>query len=363
VRNGDRTMIEKQTVTMHFPSSPQQWTAVHHQQIEQAALALRAGELVAFPTETVYGLGADARSESAVQMIFMAKGRPSDNPLIVHYADLECLRQAFPSLPTVAEKLLQAFAPGPLTLILPRCPGIADRVTAGLSTVAVRIPAHPLAAALLRAADIPVAAPSANRSGRPSPTKATHVYQDLKGRITYLLDGGEAAVGLESTVVDVTQHPPAILRPGGVTQAALEKVIGPVQPAAIAPLTDAEAPRAPGMKYRHYAPQGKMILFAGHEENVRQTIQQQADAARQAGQTVGILTTEEHRSAYSADLVLACGRRSDPESVAQGLYHTLLQFDQAGIQLILSETFPLEGLYFAVMNRLLKAADGQVYTV
>lgn len=357
-------MREKQTVTIHFPSSPQQWTAVHHKQIEQAAQALRAGELVAFPTETVYGLGADARSESAVERIFTAKGRPSDNPLIVHYADLEHLRQAFPSLPVVAEKLFQAFSPGPLTLILPRCPGIADRVTAGLSTVAVRIPAHPLAAALLRATDIPVAAPSANRSGRPSPTKAAHVYWDLKGRIAYLLDGGEASVGLESTVVDVTCHPPVILRPGGVTQSALEEVIGTVKPAVVDPLMDAEAaPRAPGMKYRHYAPRGKIILFAGQEEKMQQAIQQQANIARQAGQTVGILTTEEHRSAYSADLVLACGRRSEPETVAQGLYHTLLQFDQAGMQLILSETFPLEGLYLAVMNRLLKAADGQVHTV
>lgn len=356
-------MIEKQTVTIHFPSSPQQWTADHHRQIEQVAQALRAGELVAFPTETVYGLGADARSDRAVEAIYAAKGRPSDNPLIVHYADLERLRQAFPSLPAIAEKLLQTFSPGPLTLILPRCAGIADRVTASLSTVAVRIPAHPLAAALLRAADIPVAAPSANRSGRPSPTKAAHVYQDLKGRIAYLLDGGEASVGLESTVVDVTHRPPVILRPGSVTQSALEEVIGVVQPAAITPLTDTKVPRAPGMKYRHYAPQGKMILFAGHEEKVQQAIQQQADAARQAGQTVGILTTEEHRSVYSADLVLACGWRREPETVAQGLYHTLLQFDQAGIQLILSETFPLEGLYLAVMNRLLKAADGQMHTV
>lgn len=325
-------------------------------EIQHAAKTLQQGELVAFPTETVYGLGADARSEQAVQAIFKAKGRPSDNPLIVHYAEITQLQRDFPSLPPQAEKLMKAFWPGPMTLVLPDNSGFAPQVTADLSTVAVRIPRHPLATALLRRAGIPIAAPSANRSGRPSPTQAEHVYADLQGRISCLLDGGASEFGIESTVIDVTQPVPVVLRPGSITLEDIIHVLGEAIDGSSLPQNH-QVPRAPGMKYRHYAPRAELLLCTGTLPEMTAKIKRVALEEMKKGKRVGILTTEENQAAYSADLVFACGYRNIPKTVARLLYKGLHLFDQKGMDLILTETFPEQGSYVAVMNRLKKAAN------
>ncbi len=328
------------------------------EELIRAARCLREGGLVAFPTETVYGLGAIATSEQAVAQIFAAKGRPSDNPLIIHIGDRDQLGDWVSQFPDVAGKLVHSFWPGPLTLVLPHQGNLAPNVTAGLHTVAVRMPSHPVALALLQLAGEPVAAPSANRSGRPSPTQAAHVWHDLEGRLDILLDGGETGVGVESTVVDVTGEIPVLLRPGGITVEALSQAVGRVE---VDPgLKQESIPRSPGMKYRHYAPQGEMWLVEGKEENVLARIRELGTAAMRKGRKVGILTTEEHVDEFQADVVVPCGRRSDPDSVARGLYQALRNFDASGVDFILAETFPEKGIFYSVMNRLRKAADGKV---
>jgi L-threonylcarbamoyladenylate synthase len=330
-------------------------------EIREAARLLREGGLVAFPTETVYGLGANATDDRAVARIFAAKGRPDDNPLIVHIGRKEEFRLWGVETET-ATRLIERFWPGPLTLVVPLSGAIAPNVTAGLSTVAIRMPSHPVALALLQEAGVPVAAPSANRSGRPSPTEGRHVWQDLSGRIDVLLDGGPTGVGVESTVLDLTGKVPVLLRPGGVTLEELEEAAGPVH---IDPglLKQGEKPRSPGMKYRHYAPEGEMWLVAGEEEKVRQRIREMTRQARREGRKVGVLTTEESRDLYDADVVVACGQRSNPASVASRLYAALRRFDEERVDLILAETFPETGLFRSVMNRLHKAANGNVIRV
>lgn len=331
-----------------------------HPAIREAAQILREGGLVAFPTETVYGLGADARSEKAVSRIFTAKGRPGDNPLIVHIGQVSKLRDLIAELPPKGESLIRRFWPGPLTLVLPHKGTVARKVTAGLDTVGVRMPSHPVALALLQESGLPVAAPSANRSGRPSPTEAEHVWEDLGERIDGLLDAGPTGVGVESTVVDVTGPVPLLLRPGGVTLEELRETVGEVR---VDPGLegDEHPPRSPGMKYRHYAPEGEMWLVEGSGEALVQRIRRLAEEARRDGRRVGILTTEENRHRYEADRVVACGRRNEPESVAHHLYRSLREMDRAGVDYILAETFPAEGLFRSVMNRLHKAAGGRVY--
>lgn len=332
-----------------------------HPAIREAAARLRAGELVAFPTETVYGLGADATNDAAVQAIFTAKGRPGDNPLIVHIGTRSQLVDIVTRIPPAAEKLIDRFWPGPLTLVFPSAGKVSTEVTAGLPTVAVRMPDHPVGMALLQTARCPIAAPSANRSGRPSPTEVKHVLDDLSGRISGAIDGGETGFGLESTVLDVTGDVPELLRPGGVTLEQLEQVLGTVKgPASLANGTSEQAPRSPGMKYRHYAPQGEMILVRGSGDEIVQRIQSLTDHYRAQGLKVGVLTTEEHQDDYDADVVIACGRRDNLPSIAHGLYRALRQFDEAGIEYILSETFPESGWGAPIMNRLRKAADGRI---
>ncbi|GAB7387881.1 L-threonylcarbamoyladenylate synthase [Bacillaceae bacterium] len=330
--------------------------------IGEAASFLREGEVVAFPTETVYGLGGNALSAAAVEKIFRAKGRPSDNPLIVHIAHERQLNELVASVPETAERLLRHFWPGPLTLVLPKRPIVPEAVTAGLDTVAVRMPDHPVARALIEAAQLPLAAPSANLSGRPSPTSARHVLEDLEGRIAGVLDGGETGVGVESTVLDVTGEIPLLLRPGGVSLEELQAVIGPVEtdPGL---LGEKETPRSPGMKYAHYAPRGEMWLVEGEGERMRETIRRRAKEGRAAGRKVGILTTAEHVGDYDGDLVLSCGKAGDLRSVAQNLYRVLREFDQAKIDYILAESFPRTGLGAAIMNRLEKAAGGRIIRV
>lgn len=320
-------------------------------QLQEAARLLRGNEAIAFPTETVYGLGANAMNDEAIAKIFEAKGRPSDNPLIVHIGAYSQLEGVVSEIPVVADVLMKHFWPGPLTIILPKKDGISEKVTAGLDTVGVRMPDHPVALALIEEANVPVAAPSANRSGRPSPTLASHVYEDLDGKIAGIVDGGATGVGVESTVIDCTSEVPTILRPGGITKEQLEEVIGPVvlDPA----LKDqTEKPKSPGMKYTHYAPKAPLRIVEGS----RAFIQELVDNKKREGYTVGVLTTEEYQHVYEADVVLSCGVRSDLASVATKLYDVLRTFDTSEVAVIFSESFPNEGIGNAIMNRLTKAA-------
>lgn len=324
-------------------------------QIKEASLLITKNEVVAFPTETVYGLGANAYSDEAVGKIFEAKGRPSDNPLIVHIANESQLQELVNEIPEVAKKLMDAFWPGPLTLVFQKGEGIARQVTAGLATVAVRMPDHAIALSLINESGVPLAAPSANVSGKPSPTLAAHVYEDLCGKIAGIVDGGPTGIGVESTVLDCTTEIPTILRPGGVTKEQLEEVVGivAVDPALV---DDGQAPKSPGLKYKHYAPQAKLILVEGD----KLFLQQQVQIAKQSGKKVGVLTTKENASEYDADIVLPCGSKNDLATVAQHLYEVLRKFDEYEIDVIYSETFPEQGVGKAIMNRLNKAAGGNV---
>ncbi|MED1283700.1 L-threonylcarbamoyladenylate synthase [Bacillus mycoides] len=327
----------------------------YYPQLKEAARLLRENEAVAFPTETVYGLGANAMDDEAIAKIFEAKGRPSDNPLIVHIGTKSQLDGIVREIPPVAEKLMEHFWPGPLTIILPRKKGISERVTAGLNTVGVRMPDHPVALALIEEANVPVAAPSANRSGRPSPTLASHVYEDLNGKIAGIVDGGATGVGVESTVIDCTSEVPTILRPGGITKEQLEAVIGNVSldPAL---KDEKEKPKSPGMKYTHYAPKAPLSIVEGSREFIQRIV----DEKKKEGFKVGVLTTEEYQHVYSADVVLSCGARSDLASVATKLYDVLRTFDASEVDVIFSESFPNEGIGNAIMNRLTKAAGHQI---
>jgi len=337
--------------------------------IERAGLILRRGGLVAFPTETVYGLGASALDEGAVAGIFAAKGRPRDNPLIVHVADREMVERLAAAVPETARRLIDAFWPGPLTLVLPARAHLPVQVTAGLRSVGLRMPAHPVALALIRAAQVPVAAPSANLSGRPSPTTAEHVWRDLRGRIDVLLDGGPAGVGVESTVLDLTGEVPVVLRPGGVTPDELAAVAGEVKldPGVLAAGAETEAggrpPRSPGMKYRHYAPRAPLILVEGGPERVAARVGELAGQFRTAGKRVGILACAETAGRYDGAEVLVAGRRSDPATVAAGLFAALRRFDELGVDVILAEGIEPRGLGLAVMNRLRRAAGRRVERV
>lgn len=325
-------------------------------QIREAAACLARGEIIAFPTETVYGLGGNAKFRDSVRKIYEAKGRPSDNPLIVHVATTEQVREICTDINPMAKKLMDAFWPGPMTLVLPSRGEVSDTVTAGLSTVAVRMPAHPVARALILASGLPIAAPSANSSGHPSPTKAEHVYHDLNEKIAGIIDGGETGVGVESTVVDCTLTPITILRPGGISKEQLEQVAGTVadDPGLTRP---DQIPKAPGMKYKHYAPDATMLLVPAGKEKIQELITDEKNSERR----VGVLTTEENREAFpEADVVLCCGRRSDLKTVAHRLFAVLRDFNSKKVNVIYSETFPETGIGKAIMNRLSKAAGGRI---
>lgn len=321
-------------------------------QITEAAQKLKQNEVVAFPTETVYGLGGNAQSDEAVLKIFEAKGRPGDNPLIIHISNRKQIHSFVKEIPGKAALLMDAFWPGPLTIILEKKEGaLSEKATAGLSTVAVRMPDHPVALALIEASGLPLAAPSANLSGKPSPTTAGHVADDLTGRIAGIVDGGATGVGLESTVVDCTGEVPAVLRPGGVTKEQLEEVVGEVtvDPA----LKDTnQAPKSPGMKYRHYSPDAPLYLVNGEKE----AIQQLVNGKRNEGLKVGVMTTRENKDFYDADIVIACGERAKLETVAEALYDTLRAFNHENLDIIYGEIFPEKGVGQAIMNRLSKAS-------
>ncbi len=329
--------------------------------IREAASIIRDGGVVAFPTETVYGLGADALQSEGAKRIYEAKGRPSDNPLIIHIADPEALLRITTKVPPAAQALAGAFWPGPLTMILPKSDEVPSETTGGLKTVAVRMPDNPVAQALICASGGFIAAPSANLSGRPSPTRAEHVLEDLDGRIPLILDGGEVGIGIESTIVDLTGEVPQILRPGYITSEMIAKVIGPVEddPA----LTDTDEtthPKAPGMKYRHYAPKAELILVSGGRQSVVDRINALAAENREKKIRTGVLCTVETEPRYHADLVRSIGSREDEKSIAQHLYSLLREFDESGMDQIYSECFSELKIGKAVMNRLEKAAGHHI---
>lgn len=325
--------------------------------IQEAGEILREGRLVAFPTETVYGLGADALQEAAARKTYAAKGRPSDNPLIVHIADYEDLKKIAVNIPPETDMLAAHFWPGPLTMIFEKSDLVPYGTTGGLDTVAVRMPEDPVALELIRAAGGFVSAPSANTSGRPSPTTAEHVEEDLSGKIDMILDGGTVEIGLESTILDMTVTPPMILRPGAITAEMLEDVIGPVDADEMPLSAESEqAPKAPGMKYRHYAPKAKLIIVEGDLREEILAIRQLAFAASRGGKQIGIIATSETVPFYNYGVVKDVGTRENEKSIARGLYRVLREFDGEDVDTIYSESFAVQGLGKAIMNRLEKAA-------
>ena len=322
-----------------------------------AAHLLAEGQLVAFPTETVYGLGAHALDRDAVLGIFAAKGRPADNPLIVHIHDRSQL-DGICEVNNLSLRLMDAFWPGPLTIILPKKEAVPYEVTANLETVAVRMPSHPVAAALLKACGLPIAAPSANRSGKPSPTAAKHVFDDMDSRIPLIIDGGESDVGLESTVISLAGEKPCILRPGGVTQAMLEAVIGPVDLAGsiLRPLEKGEKALSPGMMYKHYSPDGQVTLIEGEESQVVEALRRLYAHAASEGHRACVMCFTEHVSALADCHPHDIGHKDDPSEVARRLFATLRDLDDEKMDVIFSEVVPPEGVGLAVMNRLGRAA-------
>ncbi len=333
--------------------------------IAHAAELLRGGETVAFPTETVYGLGADALRPEAVRRIFEAKGRPADNPLIVHVADIAGAEPLVRRVDARAQLLMEHFWPGPLTLVLPKAERIPDAVTAGLPSVGVRLPAHPVAQALIREAGVPVAAPSANRSGKPSPTTAAHVLADMRGRIPLILDGGSCAIGVESTVLDVCGEVPIVLRPGGVTPEMLREVLGEVRvdESALSPLAPDAAPRSPGMKYTHYAPEAAVLIVDGEPGARAARIAALYDAAVEAGERAAILAPVGRCAAYGRRFCYPWGEEADPQSAAAQLFAALRALDARGVKRIFAEAVETDGIGLAVMNRLCRAAGFHIERV
>lgn len=332
----------------------------------KAADILQKGGLVAFPTETVYGLGADALSPEASQKIYEAKGRPSDNPLIVHIADLKNIKVIARDIPKEAYQLAEVFWPGPLTMILNKKDTVPYNTTGGLDTVAIRLPANKIAKDIIARSGGFIAAPSANVSGKPSPTKVEHVIDDLKGKVDMIIDGGKSTLGLESTIVDLSGNEPIILRPGCITKSMLENVIGRVEydNAILSKRMDENLiPKAPGMKYRHYAPEGYLTIYEGSMQNVSAAINKKAKECLEKGKTVGIIATEETKNLYSYGTVKIIGSRKDEDSIAAGLYAVLRDFDDIHAEYIFSESFVGNGLGQAIMNRLLKAAGYRVVKV
>jgi len=330
--------------------------------IQTAAKILQEGGLVAFPTETVYGLGGNGLDGTACEKIYLAKGRPSDNPLILHISEFEELNPIVREISPAAQKLMDAFWPGPLTMVFPKSDTVPEKATGGLDTVAVRFPNHPVARAIIRAAGLPIAAPSANSSGKPSPTRASHVEFDLNGKIDMIVDGGAAEWGLESTIVDVSGEIPMILRPGAVTKEMMEEVVGTVEidPAILQkPAADLK-PKAPGMKYTHYSPKAEVILVKGDEKAVADEINKLAAEDMAHGLKTGVMATEETKNLYKADIVLSLGSRDRPEEIGANLFKFLRKFDFLGAERVYSEVFSEEGEGMAIMNRLNKAAGYQV---
>ncbi len=329
--------------------------------LREAGEIIRRGGLVAFPTETVYGLGGDALNPESSRKIYAAKGRPSDNPLIIHICRFEDIGEIVREMPWEAVKIAAAFWPGPLTMILPKADSVPRETTGGLDTVAVRFPSHPAARKLIEYGGGYIAAPSANRSGKPSPTSAKYVCEDMDGRIDVIVDGGEVGIGLESTILDFTSDTPRILRPGFITQEMLDHVLGKVDiDVTIMDGSSGEAPKAPGMKYRHYAPEGCMVIVEGSPDQVTAYINARTEADRKRGEKTGVIGTAEVLEQYRADVVKCIGSRNAEADIARNLFSILRELDDEKVTRIYSESFPARGLGQAIMNRLLKAAGYRV---
>lgn len=339
---------------------------ISEEDLNIASKILRNGGLVAFPTETVYGLGADALKAEAAKKIYEAKGRPSDNPLIIHIANTSDLYHLAEDIPEKAFRLAETFWPGPLTMILKKKAIVPYETTGGLDTVAIRLPANKIARQLIAKSGIYIAAPSANLSGKPSPTKAEHVITDLDGKVDMIIDGGNATLGLESTIVDLTGKETYILRPGCVTKTMLENIIGEIQydPAILSEKPSGDIrPKAPGMKYRHYAPEGFLTIYEGSIDDVVIEINKKAKEYADAGKSVGIIATSETKDLYQYGYVKTIGSRKDEESIAAGLYATLREFDLMHTEYIFSESFADNTFGQAIMNRLLKAAGYHIIRI
>lgn len=333
--------------------------------IREAGEVLKSGGLVAFPTETVYGLGGDALKEDAARKIYSAKGRPSDNPLIVHIADIGALDELASEIPECAYKLAEAFWPGPLTMIFKKKDIVPYGTTGGLDTVAIRMPSHHVAHRLIKDSGVYIAAPSANLSGRPSPTRAEHVIEDMDGRIDMIIDGGAIEIGIESTIVDVTCEVPMILRPGYVTADMIKEVLGDVcfDETVLAHSMVKGKPKAPGMKYRHYAPKAELTIFEGENEKVVSKINELAVKYEYDGLKVGILSSNENEHKYAHGEVVVVGSRENEHEVAAHLFDVLRHFDHIDVDVILSEGFSEDSFGQAVMNRLIKAAGHHIEIV
>ena len=327
--------------------------------IEEAGSIIRQGGLVAFPTETVYGLGGDALNPLAAERIYAAKGRPADNPLIIHLCRTEDVKKIADDIPALFYVLAEKFWPGPLTMIVKKSSRVPDSTTGGLPTVAVRMPDHAAALCLINAAGGFVAAPSANLSGRPSPTVSKYVVEDMNGRIDMILAAGQTEIGVESTILDLSGAKPEILRPGAVTQAMLAPFIGIPAKAAAENEPDGP-PRAPGMKYRHYAPKGFMQIVKGEEKAVISYINENVLKERANNLITGVIASTQTSSEYLADIVKSIGSRLNDEEIARSLYRILREFDDERADVIYSEAFSGYGMGQAIMNRLLKASSGQV---
>ena len=375
---------------------------IKDEELKEAARILHSGGLVAFPTETVYGLGGNALDEDAARKIYAAKGRASDNPLIAHVSCVEEVEPLVKEIPEAGRKLMEAFWPGPLTMIFPKSEKVPYGTTGGLDTVAIRMPDDPVANRLIALAGVPVAAPSANTSGRPSPTTADHVWQDMNGRIEMIIDGGPVGIGVESTIVDVSSAVPSVLRPGAITMEMLAEVLGEVSvdPAILGPLSADVRPKAPGMKYKHYAPKADLTLVEPGTGTERESGAEQVTGAEQktgadrntgadpetgldetqlqamirkvrelsrekieAGYKVGVICTDESRGCYTDGEVRSIGARKSQASVAHNLYALLREFDDLGVDYIFSESFPKDHLGQAIMNRLSKAAGYKIVKV
>lgn len=326
--------------------------------VELAAKYLKEGKLVAFPTETVYGIGANALSADAAANIYKAKGRPSDNPLIVHLADFEQLADYVNEISEKAKRLAEAFWPGPLTMIFCKKDKIPSTITGNLDTVGIRIPAHPIARAVLKACGLPIAAPSANISGRPSPTVFEHVLEDLDGRVDMIIHAGSAQVGLESTVIDMTKEVPVILRPGAITKEMIEAVIGTVL-INRGNLAEKEIPMAPGMKYRHYAPKGQLFLLEGDFAEVLSMLRERLEQAKKEGKKAAAMVPSQYKEELSGYLCFDLGNGEDLEMIARKLFDGLRFMDVHRIEEIYSPVYPETGIGEAIMNRLRKAAGAK----
>ena len=334
---------------------------IDHEALKEAGDIIREGGLVAFPTETVYGLGGDALNPESSRKIYAAKGRPSDNPLIVHIADMEHLGRIVKEIPPATIKLADAFWPGPMTIIMNKSDEVPLATTGGLQTVAVRMPVNPIAMELIKDTDGYIAAPSANRSGRPSPTSAKYCEEDLDGNVEMIIDGGDVEIGLESSIIDLTEDVPMILRPGYITLEMFRKVLGRVEvDQTILSAQSKQAPKAPGMKYKHYAPKGELTIVSGDEDEVVDYINAQAADQMAKGEKVGIIATDSTRGRYHADVIKDAGNRKDECTVAHTLFRILREFDDENVTIMYSESFESAGIGQAIMNRLLKAAGHKI---